>query len=711
MKRIVVGTGAVLVSCLTAWGQGTPLSSAAPASRPAVAPSIVAPSIKAAASKAAASAPIQPGSPAQKPDPGAAYYHFMLARQAEERAELAGGGPEVARALHEYHLALHSDPKSGYIPEQMAELLFRSGRTGDALRLARSVEQEHPGDVAVHRFLGEVYAYMLGGGDSASKSAPSRLGKLAIDEYQSLTRLRPLESDNYSTLGKLYRANHDLPRAEQAFERALQLSPGNASTIRNLVYVETELGHSSRAQALLKQLSMSDKTPGLYTALGQVYARQHLWTRALQSYQQGLTLQPGDVDLLRGLARTQLQVGDLDGARNTYQKLTATDTQDAESFVQLARVQKALGDFPGAGKSLARAQQLAPDDPEVAYEVASLAASQGDTARAEALLGKLIQANTRADGRYSLAEASNLGVFLEKLGRVQAQSGDVTGAQKSFAQLRQLGRDNAERAIGEQVDLYRAQHQMPQALQAAAEGVKLAPQSLSLRTSYALALADNGQWQQALQQAALMQSKAAPQRLALLRAQIYERGRQWKAATRAAQQALAAAQVTEDKVDAWFMLGEVAEQQKHYGPAEQDFQQALRLSPHEGTALNYLAYILAERNTRLPEALRDAHAAVSLEPTNGAYLDTLGWIELKLKDLKNAVPQLERAAALRSHDPVILEHLGDAYFQSGQLRQAQVQWTRALNEWKTAAVADYDKKAVKRVGKQLHKVETQLAKR
>ena len=41
--------------------------------------------------------------------------------------------------------------------------------------------------------------------------------------------------------------------------------------------------------------------------------------------------------------------------------------------------------------------------------------------------------------------------------------------------------------------------------------------------------------------------------------------------------------------------------------------------------------------------------------------------------------QLERAVELRPMDPTINDHLGDAYWRTGRLREAEVQWQRALS--------------------------------
>ena len=44
-----------------------------------------------------------------------------------------------------------------------------------------------------------------------------------------------------------------------------------------------------------------------------------------------------------------------------------------------------------------------------------------------------------------------------------------------------------------------------------------------------------------------------------------------------------------------------------------------------------------------------------------------------------AVPELERAVTLRSQDPIINDHLGDAYWRVGRKLEAGFQWNHALS--------------------------------
>ena len=61
-------------------------------------------------------------------------------------------------------------------------------------------------------------------------------------------------------------------------------------------------------------------------------------------------------------------------------------------------------------------------------------------------------------------------------------------------------------------------------------------------------------------------------------------------------------------------------------PPKPNFRKVLDLDPENAGALNYLGYMLADRNVRLDEAQKLVSKAVELDPQNGAYLDSLGWV-------------------------------------------------------------------------------------
>ena len=102
--------------------------------------------------------------------------------------------------------------------------------------------------------------------------------------------------------------------------------------------------------------------------------------------------------------------------------------------------------------------------------------------------------------------------------------------------------------------------------------------------------------------------------------------------------------------------------------------------------MNYLGYLDAEAGEHLEEARALIERALELDPENGAYLDSLGWVYFKMGRLDEAVAHLERAAALLDTDAVIFDHLGEAYFKRRDPEQARRNWERALELSPTDAI-------------------------
>jgi tetratricopeptide (TPR) repeat protein len=103
------------------------------------------------------------------------------------------------------------------------------------------------------------------------------------------------------------------------------------------------------------------------------------------------------------------------------------------------------------------------------------------------------------------------------------------------------------------------------------------------------------------------------------------------------------------------------------------------LEKHPGNALvmNALADRLSEIG-QLDEALMLAEKAVAIEPHNGMILDTYGWTLLKKERKKVALDVLKKSASLLPDHPVVLYHLGAAYYAAGKNNMARSHIEKAL---------------------------------
>ncbi len=143
------------------------------------------------------------------------------------------------------------------------------------------------------------------------------------------------------------------------------------------------------------------------------------------------------------------------------------------------------------------------------------------------------------------------------------------------------------------------------------------------------------------------------------------------------------------KLDAhfFFVYGAACERNGWLERAETYFRKCMVLEDDFAEAYNYMAYMWAEKGLNLEESEALVNKALELEPDNGAFVDTLGWVFYMQGKYDQALKKLKRAAELYPNDPTITEHLGDAYFKLGEL-------DNALREWKRAFVLDPKSKKI-----------------
>lgn len=132
----------------------------------------------------------------------------------------------------------------------------------------------------------------------------------------------------------------------------------------------------------------------------------------------------------------------------------------------------------------------------------------------------------------------------------------------------------------------------------------------------------------------------------------------------------------------YFHFGAALERKGDYSGAVEYLEKALALQPDFPAAANYLGYLWAERGENLPRAKEMIERAVSAEPQNAAYLDSLAWVLFKLGQPAEALPVMLRAIALAEaegdFDATLYDHLGDIQAALGNPVEARAAWRKAL---------------------------------
>ncbi len=108
------------------------------------------------------------------------------------------------------------------------------------------------------------------------------------------------------------------------------------------------------------------------------------------------------------------------------------------------------------------------------------------------------------------------------------------------------------------------------------------------------------------------------------------------------------------------------------------FLELLKKNPSDTFTLNYISYKLALKNQELELALDLIKKALEIDPNNGYFLDTLGWVEYKRNNFKSAVYFLEKSVSILPRSAEVIDHLGDCYFMLNRKKEAIFEWNKAL---------------------------------
>lgn len=196
------------------------------------------------------------------------------------------------------------------------------------------------------------------------------------------------------------------------------------------------------------------------------------------------------------------------------------------------------------------------------------------------------------------------------------------------------------------------------------------------RTRMSISLARSGD----IQQARALLHKLDPEtdanrsQIVLAEEQILREARNYKEAMKVLTRAIK--QLPND-VDIRYARALIAEKLDDLNQVEDDLRWILKKDPDNVHALNALGYTLADRTTRYQEAHILLKRALSLKPDDAFVLDSMGWVHYRLGNYTEAIRYLQRALSLRN-DAEISAHLGEVLWMTGDHREAESVWQRAL---------------------------------
>ncbi len=638
-------------------------------------------------------------------DPASGAYHFTLAKW------LAADG-EVDAAAAEFDKAVAAEPDAAYLRLEYAELLAGAQRLGQAADQIERARALAPKSVDVLRAFGRIQM-------SLGRRDPQAVAR-ALDALEALRREAPGDLQGMVALGQIYQSLERWGDAADVFEELVRRHTDNRQLKRLLIDGLQRAGRQARAKEVLEEVLRLDQE-SLESRMAQAEIESDKGNHSAA------------IELLEGAGADQDPQVQGFLALEYLRRASAPRATAAKRQQDLARA-RALVDAATTSNSptelvLLRAQILAESgesDLAITALRELLDRRPGEPRPAELLVG-ILEADGRFDEAAALAEtilarpelergAESRGPWLQTLLRLEARRESWERVIELAEELRGDGDSaEAEQALAWQVEALRKLGKLDRALgvlrkeekeKGPASGLLLTrvevlldmgrrADALEVLARPELAASDHpptifrradllmriGEEQAARSGLAERVGEGASFELLVGAGEFYLRRQLYDDSIPFIERALAAAPAgreTDLAAELHFYLGQAHERSGRMAPAAQHFRTVLDLRPDDSQAMNYLGYMWAENGLHLDEALVLITRAVEIDPDNGSYLDSLGWVQYRLGRLQDARVNLERAAELTSGNSTILEHLGDVFLALGDHQGARGAYEKAV---------------------------------
>jgi tetratricopeptide (TPR) repeat protein len=649
-----------------------------------------------------------PGQPGAPTDHATSYYHYALAHMYAEMGAAEGNRDYFNRAIENYKEAIKADPSAPMLSEELSDLYIQTGRLREAQTDAEAALKQNPNDLSAHRLLARIFTRQIGD-QQRNRSLNEDMLKGAIEQYQKITEIDPKDVDGWLMLGRLQKVAQNSVDAEKAFQKALAADPDNDDAMTNLALVYAERGDEKAATDLLKKAAEKSPSSESLLRLAGAYEQMRNFNLAADTLRRALDMNPSNAgEIARQLGQDLVFAQRFADAEKVYRSLVEAEPGDAQSYLRLSQIYREMRNFDKAREAADKARSIEPNDIEIRYNDVAILESEGKVLDAIKTMQDILSSTRK--NYYNQGERAARITLLDRLAALQRDADQPDAAVDSYRQVAQLDQNLGARTSAEIVETYHNSRQFAKAEQEADAALKKSPDDRTLHVTHALLVAEMGKADAGAAEVKKLMDGKTDREIYLTLAQVYDKGKKWGDMAKALDAAEKLSSTQDEKQNVWFMRGAMFERQKNIAAAEAEFRKVLMADPDHASALNYVGFMLADRNMRLQEALGFIQKAVDKEPYNGAFLDSLGWVYFRMGRLPEAEDYLRRAVERTPHDPSLRDHLGEVLMKVSKTKEAVAQWELSLKEWEASSPAERETAEMNKVREKLDSAKVRLAK-
>lgn len=496
--------------------------------------------------------------------------------------------------------------------------------------------------------------------------------------------------------GSTLEENGEMDKALEAYRRVLNVDPGQAELASRVAALLTRQDEFPQAIDILKDaVKANPKAAEPYLQLAFIYAKYLKKTdQGVDYVNRAIALDPTNIDAYERLYEIYMAAGDEKKSRQALERATRVPSADPAFWTRLGKLYAAIvfkpeveanaADVAQVNDLFKKAAEFAHDDPVVLKEVADHYASSQQIQEAIPLYLRVLELQPDdVNAREKLATGFIL----------------TNQRTKAIEMLEEMIKEHPEKyqsydllaqVLDDQGRAWQRENKLAEAKSAFTRAAANYEQSLLVSPNHAITYIRLAE----LLLGAVKEPERAVKILTEARRRFPEtaemayylgialrEAKHIQEAVTTFEEALHEAELDSGQIANarfYFDYGATAERAGLYDKAADLFKKAISLDPtNAAEACNYLAYMWAEQNMHLEEAVEMIRRAVQADPQNGAYLDTLGWLEYRQGKYEQALSDLLRAAQSMPHDDaVVFDHLGDTYLKLNRLPEALEAWQK-----------------------------------
>jgi tetratricopeptide (TPR) repeat protein len=625
-----------------------------------------------------------------------AYLRFIEAQRLKGEAMRLRNARLLDDAIKAYKETIQLDPAAAEPHVDLGELyFFFQNRRDLAEEEGLEAVKLDPNCLGAHLLLARLYVYSA----RLENSSRSAVLERAARAFEKVTELDPKHAESWAILSELYSMKNDTARQIHALEKWAAAPIPNDTLFYNTV-MNGDLS-SDQAYYRLSQLYLSQgKNKEAIAAARRAYesnpesndyARNLIGilrvagtsAEELRIYS-FLSRSAGSPALMIGYGSALVRAGRYGEAIEILRDHVEHDPSNAAAVGLLAAAQRRANQRPAAIETLKAgiAKVEAGVRTDLMLELAQTYEEIGRNEEAMAQYEQVFESflNDSSRGPLNTVNTALFSEVVNRLVRVCRRTKNQVKLQSVLAKTRRAVDESNPLLDMIAIESLREEGKRRESLAVAQAAIRRHPEDRALKFTEAIILGEMRRFKESSDLLRSMirggqENATDDASVYLILSSVQMQAGELKPAEESARKAL---ELNPDDPGALIQLSSVLDRAGEHEASDKILHDLLKREPDNATALNNLGYFMVERGVSFQEAVKLIEQAVAIDPIQGSFLDSLGWVHFKMGNIEKAREYLEKALIYSGRNSTIHEHFGDVLREAGRLTEARKHWEKAL---------------------------------